>query len=84
MQTILNNTDLVGTFWFFRKIVHHRCCSWQLAIRLVLLFIVLAFPASIWQRKALKMQPRCAQQPDCTYHAYRKYTGNSWVRDTSL
>ena len=23
-----------------------------------------------------EMQPHCAQQPDYTYHTYRKYTGN--------
>ena len=38
---------------------------------LALLFVVLAFPASVQQRKALKMQPRCAQQPDCAYHTYQ-------------
>ena len=43
-----------------------------------------AFPACVQQRKALKTQPRCAQQPGYAYHAYRKYTGIPWDRDTSL
>ena len=43
---------------------------------LVLLLIVLAFPASVQQRKALKTQPHCAQQPDYAYHANQKYTGS--------
>ena len=41
-------------------------------------------PASVQQRKARKTQPRCTQQLNYTYHAYRKYTGSPWVRDTSL
>ena len=46
--------------------------------------LCLAFPASVQQGKALKMQPRCAQQPNYAYHTYQKYTGSPWVRNTSL
>ena len=28
------------------------------------------------------MQTRCTQLPENQYHAYRKYTGSPWVRDT--
>ena len=38
----------------------------QLDTRLALLFIVLA-PADIQEKKALKIELRCAQQPDYTY-----------------
>jgi len=34
--------------------------------------------------KLLETQACCAQQHDYAYHAYRKYTGSPWVRDTLL
>ena len=54
------------------------------SLRLAPTSLCVAFSASVQQRKGLKSQPHCGQQPDYAYHAYWKYTGSSWVRNTSL
>ena len=70
VQNSLNNLDT------HLLIVHHLRRIQRPGIILALLLIMLTFLNIVWQQRGLKMQPRCAQQPEYTLphlpEVYRK------------